>query len=139
MKERIDSPIYKRLQQKSHKNKEYRPTKHAITRWFNVINREIFDNGLAPFDVIEIKRLQTNWAMTISFYDHDGDVSGCDLQFRYKFPNFRVFLITLAHEMVHKFQWEELGIVNHGPTFYAWRPTFAKHGLSLSLTYSDSA
>jgi len=105
----------------------YYPTKHMITRWFNIINNEIFDNGLDPFDDIIICRLRGAWAYTRVYHD----ITNCDLKIKFKFPDFSTFLITLSHEMVYRFQWSEYGVLNHGKTFYAWRDDFAAHGLPL--------
>ena len=132
MKENIDSPIYKRLQRESNKNKKYHPTKHAITRWFNIINREIFDNGLDPYESVKIGGVLARfWGTTQEVTDIDGNLTRVKLELQHRFPGFDVFLITLAHEMVHLFQAREHGMSNHGRTFYAWQDEFKKHGLPL--------
>ena len=34
--------------------KTFYPTKHLITRWFNILNEEVFKNEIYPFYDIEI-------------------------------------------------------------------------------------
>jgi hypothetical protein len=57
-----------------------------------------------------------------------------------RFPNKRVFVEVLAHEMVHLFQFLHASppfsyrAVSHGKTFHAWKPTFESHGLRLRVT-----
>ena len=110
----------------------YTPTKHTVTRWFNIINKEIFDDGLEPFDNIEIKPLRGVWGYCVTYTDLGDD--DCDLEIRCRFPNFQMFLNCLAHEMVHLFNHQILGEQNlrHGPKFFAWRDDFTNHGLTLT-------
>ena len=39
---------------KKYYSKTFYPTKHLITRWFNILNEEIFNNQVHPFYDIEI-------------------------------------------------------------------------------------
>ena len=41
---------------RENKLKTFFPTKHLITRWFNIFNQEIFRNEIYPFHEIEIKQ-----------------------------------------------------------------------------------
>ena len=53
--------------------------------------------------------------------------------------------ITLAHEMVHQWQWEVLSpqrhekgkpaIMSHGPSFYAWRKPLNEYLIPLTRMY----
>ena len=47
--------------------KNFFPTKHLITRWFNILNKEIFHNEIYPFHDIEIKQKKGCHAEHIPF------------------------------------------------------------------------
>jgi hypothetical protein len=57
------------------------------------------------------------------------------------------FVTTLAHEMVHQFQWDVLGperqdngkdwLMSHGPSFYAFREDLEPHNISLKVAHSQ--
>ena len=42
---------------------------------------------------------------------------------------------TLAHEMVHQWEWLNYGDMTHGPKFFVWRNELAKFGIVLSRKY----
>jgi hypothetical protein len=56
-------------------------------------------------------------------------------------------ITTLAHEMVHQYQWDIDGtkreregkerLMSHGPSFYAHRERLAKHGISLKVGHGQ--
>ena len=56
-----------------------------------------------------------------------------DLRKRCKFKNFKDFIETLAHEMVHLYQMTVLKdqYSNHNANFYKFLPKFEAVGLSL--------
>ena len=80
--------------------KTFYPTKHLITRWFNIFNEEIFNNAIYPFYDIEIIQKKGCHAEHIPFEEHDGKVYAI-LSIADRFINKNEFLFTLAHEMVH--------------------------------------
>lgn len=57
------------------------------------------------------------------------------------------FITTLAHEMVHQYQWDVLGpereqegkdwLMSHGPSFYQFRPQLHEHNISLKTAHSQ--
>ena len=116
---------------------EYIVTLSDITLWFDIINDEMFSNGLDKFMKIDIcEELGDDdgpfWAAAGCWVYNDTQLPmGSTLEIVTVFPCFQMFLCTLAHEMVHLFQWQELGISDHGPTFEAWSETFLKCGLPL--------
>ena len=91
---------------KETKEKTFFPTKHLITRWFNIFNNEIFNNTIHPFHDIEIKRKQGCHAETCAEEDKNGNVYAT-LSISDRFINKNEFLYTLAHEMIHQWQWME--------------------------------
>lgn len=113
---------------------EYETTIEDCQSWFNVLNRELFDNSLPPLDEIDIRWRRKAHA----WYDYDEAKPGYGtakllMNKRYKSKQF--FVEVLAHEMVHHYQYvynEEMG---HGSSFLKWRDKFNKKGLNLSKAY----
>lgn len=113
---------------------EYETTIEECHEWFNVLNRDIFNNALPPVDEIDIRWRRRAYA----YYYYDESKPGTGLtkllmSKRYKSKQF--FVEVLAHEMVHHYQYinnEEMG---HGPSFFKWKSTFEKKGLKLVEDY----
>ena len=114
-------------------SKTFYPTKHLITRWFNILNEEIFDNKIYPFYEIEIKRKHGCHAEHIPLEDLNGNIFGV-LSISDRFINKNEFLFTLAHEMVHQWQWMHLYRTSHGESFWKWKTRLAKFEIPLGET-----
>ena len=110
--------------------KTFYPTKHLITRWFNILNEEIFNNKIYPFHEIEIIQKKGCHAEHIPFEEEGGKMYGV-LSIADRFINKNEFLFTLAHEMVHQWQWMEFGRTSHGESFWKWKNRFAKFEIPL--------
>jgi hypothetical protein len=108
---------------------------------YDLLNRYIFDNGLER-PQFNIKRTRGYWGMT------DGRMNIKDERFfvkeiilTNKFPHKAMFIATLAHEMIHQFQWEVLSperlaqgkdsIMSHGPSFFVWRKVLSEYMIPL--------
>ena len=112
---------------------EFVPTKSIITRWFNIFNSEIFNNNIHPFNDIEIKRKQGCHAEHIPFEDSYGNIYAT-LSINKKFFNKNEFLYTLAHEMIHQWQWMNLYKSDHGESFWKWKSRLAKFEIPLGVS-----
>lgn len=126
------SKLAKLLSTKEHY--EYETTIEDCQKWFNILNRELFNESLPPVDEIDIRWRRRAYA----WYDYDESKPGYGtarllMNKRYKSKQF--FVEVLAHEMIHHYQYiynEEMG---HGSSFMKWRDKFNKKGLSLSKAY----
>jgi len=50
------------------------------------------------------------------------------------FTNLRKLIATVAHEMVHQYEWEYHGVMTHGfTTFFAWEERLRSRGIRLSI------
>ena len=112
---------------------EFIPTKSVITRWFNIFNEEIFDDKINPFHEIEIKRKQGCHAEHIPLEDDRGKIYAT-LSMNERFNDKNEFLFTLAHEMVHQWQWMYLTRTDHGETFWKWKSRLAKFEIPLGVS-----
>lgn len=112
----------------------YETTLEDCRLWFNVLNRELFDNSLPLVDEIDIRWRRGAHA----WYDYDEAKPGygtCRLLMNKRYKSKQFFVEVLAHEMIHHYQYiynEEMG---HGSSFFKWRDKFNKKGLNLSRAY----
>lgn len=47
----------------------------------------------------------------------------------------RLFINTMAHEMVHQWEWLTYENMTHGPRFFVWRNELEKYNITLSRAY----
>jgi hypothetical protein len=118
----------------SNENYEYETTIEDCRLWFNVLNRELFNNSLPPLDEIDIRWRRKAHA----WYDYDQSKPGYGsarllMNKRYKSKQF--FVEVLAHEMVHHYQYIYNEDIGHGSSFFKWRGKFNKKGLNLVRAY----
>ena len=113
--------------------KTFYPTKHLITRWFNILNENIFNSEVYPFYSIEIKRKHGCHAEHIPYVDCNKNIYGV-LSISDRFINKNEFLFTLAHEMIHQWQWMQLNKTDHGRTFMKWKNKLNKFEIPLGVS-----
>lgn len=109
------------------------PTKRQISYWFNLINKEVFDGTIPKFNEVEITRLHGAWGNCIGKGGTHNREKICNLQINHHTKSKHHLVEILAHEMVHSWQWHHLHDMDHGPTFFKWKPRLAKHGIPLSV------
>ncbi len=56
------------------------------------------------------------------------------IRLQQRWPNFKKFISVMAHEMVHQWEWEKLGTMTHGKSFFAWEDRLRDYGICLSVT-----
>jgi hypothetical protein len=95
-----------------------------------VFNEEIFNNTIYPFYDIEIIQKKGCHAEHIPFEEHDGKIYAI-LSIADRFINKNEFLFTLAHEMVHQWQWMHLYRSDHGQSFWKWKNRLAQFEIPL--------
>lgn len=104
-------------------------------RWWNLINKALFDGKLTAPQKITVKAFRNEWGSCYPFAD-----KGCvHLRINSEFFDRKTFLAVLVHEMVHQWQWTDeqaKGIMKHGPTFWLWEERIKKTlGLPLHISY----
>jgi len=110
----------------------YLTNRRAIDLWFRYINRAVFNNELPNFDKIIIKKLLKRAMGQVCAYP-DKDPKRFELEMLRKYNSKRDFIETLAHEMIHLYQFalkKDTG--NHNSMFYSFRSRFKFIGLGLS-------
>ena len=111
----------------------YLTNRRAIDLWFRYINRAVFNNELPNFDKIIIKKWLKKAMGQVCAYP-DRDPKRFELEMLRKYNTKKDFIETLAHEMIHLYQFtlkKDTG--NHNSIFYSFRPRFKFIGLGLSL------
>lgn len=111
----------------------YLTNRRAIDLWFRYINRAVFNNELPDFDKIIIKKWLKQAMGQVCAYP-DKDPKRFELEMLRKYNTKKDFIETLAHEMIHLYQFalkKDTG--NHNSIFYSFRPRFKFIGLGLSL------
>jgi hypothetical protein len=130
----VENPVTQEIRNEENKKiKTFFPTKHLITRWFNIFNQEIFNDAIYPFHKIEIKRKHGCHAEHIPFEEKDGNIYAC-LSIADRFNNKNEFLFTLAHEMVHQWQWMHLYRTSHGESFWKWKSRLSQFEIPLGVS-----
>ncbi len=138
LKELMDEPLPSKSDQRA---KKYRPKMREVKAIYRLINRTVFYNSL-PMPTIVLRRLYDAVGMCEG---KEGPIrktkSHCIIHLADRYYCRQWFISTLAHEMVHQYQWDiysnirvKRGLtrhMSHGPSFYIWRKKLKKHGIGL--------
>ena len=124
----------------------YRPTALVAAHWFSKLNVMLFGSRLGRVH-IEVKRLVGDWGRCVANWDNRKTPKGSFdqrkiphhvpvdhyIQLHEKFPTWKDFIETLAHEMVHLYQMTVMKdpFSNHNKNFYTFRQRFESAGLRL--------
>ena len=132
------------------RKKSFRPTEEDIIYSYNVLNKYIFNNQLVR-PHISRGIIHKAWGLCQWHYDEQYTGSYCSIRLSDKWFCSQWFLNTLAHEMVHQYQWDinrwnhieqygkdiNFGGGAHGPSFYAWRDQFEYYNLNLKISFGQ--
>ena len=126
------------------RRKLFRPNPADVIYTYNIINRHVFKNQLRRPE-ITLSRMATTWGVCRWHEFEQNSGTSCDLALSDKWFCKQWFVNTLAHEMVHQWQWDiyrwdhqdyfgrdihqQSGA--HGPSFFVWRDEFDYYGLNL--------
>ena len=149
------SPIYQLMQEPLpmrtyQRRKAFRPSHEEVVGYYQLINCYVFDNILKTPE-IQLGTIRKCWGAC--YWENTARPNGsyCKIRLSDKWFCQQWFLNTLAHEMVHQWQWDVYRFEyeslnnkkmpsnsgNHGPSFYSWRNRFAEHGLSLKIAHGQ--
>ena len=130
--------------------RNFKPTHSIMVSWFKHLNKGLFGNKL-PAVPLYLVRMTNDWGRCWANWDNrkcrkgtydqtvipyeKADVTFA-IELHSKYPTFKDFIETLAHEMVHLYQMTILKdpYSNHNANFYAFRNKFKSAGLTLSRT-----
>jgi hypothetical protein len=113
---------------------KYSTTYKDIKKFFKILNEGLFDNKLIPFNDIEIKELKYQRCMgqVIQLDSKRKGTRVHKLEMDTKYNTKKDFLDTLAHEMVHLYQFTQLNDnAAHNKLFYSFSSKLKVVGLKL--------
>ena len=112
----------------------------SIKFWFDIFNREIFENKLYEFDQIIVKRTRGYYGQCEHWYEWefiDDEwvlVNIFALTMRESL-DFKDYLGTLGHEMVHLYQAQIMEVEmlepKSDPIFYEFQNKFSEFGINI--------
>jgi hypothetical protein len=126
--------------------KKFTPTIEQCQSWFRILNRGMFGRNLIAPE-FRVRRMIYDWGLCIADWDNRKCRAGTfnqrlipyhvpikyKIELHNKFPTWKDFIETLAHEMVHLYQmqvWKD-PYSNHNSNFYSWKNYFKQHNLRL--------
>jgi hypothetical protein len=113
---------------------KYLTTYKDIKKFFKILNEGLFNNKLSPFNDIEIKELKYQKCMgqVIQLDSKRKGTRVHKLEMDTKYDTKKDFLDTLAHEMVHLYQFTQLNDNGaHNKLFYSFSSKLKVVGLKL--------
>jgi hypothetical protein len=125
------------------RTKPFRPTEEDIIYAYNIINQHVFDGQLRRPKITQ-GRIKKCWGLCRWHDDSRTGKFHTDIKLVDKWYCVQWFMNTLAHEMIHQWQWEVYRVENggiyelsgaHGPSFFLWRDRFAEYGLHLKTSH----
>lgn len=132
------------------RRKSFRPGEEDVAHAYNIINKYIFD-GVLKRPEIQLGTFRN--IMGYCQWEREQQESGswCRIGLMDKWFCSQWFMNTLAHEMVHQYQydvyrWEYKDHYRrnmpensgaHGPSFYMWRDRFAHYDLTLKISFGQ--
>ena len=126
--------------------KHFTPTVEQCQSWFRTLNRGMFGRNLIE-PIIAVRSMRFDWGLCIADWDNRKCRAGTfdqrvipyhvpisyRIELHNKFPRWKDFIETLAHEMIHLYQmqvWKD-PYSNHNSNFYSWKNYFKQHNLRL--------
>ena len=124
----------------------YRPTQADVSHVYEELNRTVFRNELIVPKIHLKSHRQKYWGMCIGNTTVDTRGTMCEIELMDKFFCPQWMVTTLAHEMVHQYQWDIIGptrskkgydyLMSHGPSFFLFREKLEKHLIPLRKAHS---
>lgn len=132
------------------RRKSFRPSYADINYAYNIINKYVFENTLIKPKITQ-GTLRKCWGICHWELEEQRSGSHCSIQLMDKWFCPQWFMNTLAHEMVHQYQWDvdrwdhieyygrdiHKNSGGHGPSFYAWRERFEYYDLNLKIGFGQ--
>ena len=126
--------------------KQFMPSVEQCQSWFRTLNRGMFGGNLTEPTLI-VRRMLNDWGLCIADWDNRKCRKGTfnqrvipyhvpidyRIELHNKFPRWKDFIETLAHEMIHLYQmqvWKD-PYSNHNSNFYSWKNYLKQHNLRL--------
>ncbi len=109
-----------------------RPRHAQLESIYDSINRAVFA-GTLERPKIRLSSSKYFWGeieVGYRVHRHGARHTLC-MRFVRQFPSMKSMINTVAHEMVHQWEWERNNNLTHGQAFYAWNDRLSNRGLRL--------
>jgi hypothetical protein len=126
------------------RRKPFRPDDEFVKYAYNTVNKYVFDNVLIRPE-IKLGTLRKAWGWCLGGTELEPSGSLCVIKLSDKWYSPQWFINTLAHEMVHQWQWDVEGpareaigheaLMSHGPSFFIWKERFEYYDLHLKTAF----
>lgn len=134
----------------------FRPTLDDVNSLYRCLNKYVFDNELTQPE-ITLSQMKKTWGVCEWHMRRQKSASWgksgtwCTIRLMDKWFCPQWFCTTLAHEMVHQWQWDIyrwehedyygkemfMDSGGHGPSFYAWRGILDEFGIDLKISHGQ--
>ena len=135
--------------------KPFRPWLYEVELIHTIINREVFGNALnlPKFKLLRKADIGNDFGWCEGEHDFEtfkpeSGQSLCTIGLLNTWKSVQSFVIILAHEMIHQWQWDVYSfqrhkdrkpyILSHGPTFWQFKPKLASFGIPLHRVYQPT-
>lgn len=114
----------------------FEPTITDIEKWFDILNKGAFKGEVRkPEFVIRRYMKKANgdgqWGEAQGWIDEETNEILLLVYLTHKYPNEKMLINTIAHEMVHLYTFQQDGSMNHGRVFKRWAHIFKKLDIRL--------
>ena len=126
--------VKKRLKKELLSVRKYKTTYKDIKKYFRLINDNVFNGKLSPFNDINIMYMNRKKyvAQVLILQWKRKGTNQFNLEMNKTYKNKKEFVDTLGHEMIHLYQMANLGDTgNHNDTFYRVRPKLNAIGVDI--------
>ena len=119
------------------KRKCYRPSLREVKETYKLINKYVFNNQLTR-PLISIGVCRKYWGMCIGHQFPTRKGTRCEIKLMDKWFCVQWMVTTLAHEMVHQYEWDVLEKdMTHRQNFFIWREKLAEFGIDLKTAHKQ--
>jgi len=132
------------------RRKLFRPGYADVLYAYKIINRHVFNNQLRRPEIV-LGQTYKYWGYCQWNEQQQNTGSYCTIKLSDKWFCQQWFINTLAHEMVHQYQWDvyrwehynafgrsiNYNSGGHGPSFFVWRPVCEHFDISLKTAHGQ--
>jgi hypothetical protein len=123
--------LFKMVQSFDEHDAKFRPTIQDCREIWSNINRNVF-NGELKMPSFRLVYTKAFWGECQGVIN---DQTRVKMKINKSFLSKRLFINTMAHEMVHQWEWLNNENMTHGPQFFLWRDQLANYNITLSRCY----
>ena len=123
--------LFKMVQSFDEHDAKFRPTISDCREIWHNINRNVF-NGELKMPSFRLVYTKAFWGECQGVLE---DQTRVKMKINKSFLSKRLFINTMAHEMVHQWEWLTNENMTHGPQFFLWKDQLANYNITLSRCY----